>query len=113
MLFAHAQATPRLTILNRTRIDTFDQDDSGVTARGVNLDGGEALEIRCDYLVGCDGARSMVRGKIGAKLQGTAVVGRVQSTYLRAPRLAWSVAAQAGLGHLCAESAALWQRVRH
>ena len=87
VLFAHAQATPRLTILNRTRIDTFDQDDSGVIARGVNLDSGDALEIRCDYLVGCDGARSMVRHKIGANLQGTAVVGRVQSTYFRAPAL--------------------------
>ena len=87
VLFAHAQATPRLTILNRTRIDTFDQDDSGVIARGVNLDSGDALESRCDYLVGCDGARSMVRHKIGANLQGTAVVGRVQSTYFRAPAL--------------------------
>ena len=87
VLFAHAQATPRLTILNRTRIDEFDQDDTGVTARGVNLDSGDALEIRCDYLVGCDGARSMVRHKIGANLQGTAVVGRVQSTFFLAPAL--------------------------
>ncbi|MEO6625594.1 MAG: FAD-dependent oxidoreductase [Burkholderiaceae bacterium] len=87
VLFAHAQATPGLSILNRTRIDAFHQDDTAVTAQGVNLDSGEALQIRCDYLVGCDGARSMVRGRIGAKLQGTAVVGRVQSTYFRAPAL--------------------------
>ncbi len=87
VLFRHAQATTGLTILNRTRIDAFDQDDTGVTVQGVNLDSGAPLEIRCDYVVGCDGARSMVRGAIGAKLQGVAVVGRVQSTYFRAPAL--------------------------
>lgn len=87
VLFAHAQAMPGLRILNRMRIDDVAQDDSGATATGVNLDTGEAVQIRCDYLIGCDGGRSMVRGKIGATLQGTAVVGRVQSTYFRAPAL--------------------------
>ncbi|MGH8833171.1 MAG: FAD-dependent monooxygenase, partial [Polaromonas sp.] len=87
VLFAHAEAMPGLHILNRTRIDDFEQDDQGVTASGVNLDTGESVRVRCVYLVGCDGGRSNVRKKIGASLQGTAVVGRVQSTYFRAPAL--------------------------
>jgi len=87
VLFAHAEATPGLRILNRTRIDDFVQDADGATATGVHLDTGEALEIRCDYLVGCDGGKSGVRKKIGAKLSGTDVVGRVQSTWFRAPDL--------------------------
>lgn len=87
VLFAHAKVAPGLRILNRTRIDDFEQDDQGVTASGVNLDTGESVRVRCAYLVGCDGARSNVRKKIGASLQGTAVVGRVQSTYFRAPAL--------------------------
>lgn len=87
VLFAHAQATKGLRILNRTRIDSFEQDVDGVRARGVNLDTGEEIAVRCEYLIGCDGGRSGIRKAIGAKLSGTDVVGRVQSTYFRAPDL--------------------------
>ncbi len=87
VLFAHAEAMPGLRILNRTRIDDFEQDAGGVRASGVDLDTGESVDVHCDYLVGCDGGKSGVRKKIGAKLSGTDVVGRVQSTYFRAPDL--------------------------
>lgn len=87
ILFEHAQATRGLHILNRTRIDDLTQDEDGVHATGVHLDTEAAVQIRCDYLIGCDGGRSGVRKAIGAKLAGTDVVGRVQSTYFRAPDL--------------------------
>jgi 2-polyprenyl-6-methoxyphenol hydroxylase-like FAD-dependent oxidoreductase len=87
VLFAHAEATPGVRIVNRARIEDFTQDADGVSATGVDLDTGEALQVRADYLVGCDGGRSGVRKTIGAKLSGTDVVGRVQSTYFRAPDL--------------------------
>jgi len=87
VLFAHAASTPGLTILNRTRIDSFVQDEEGVSATGTDLDTGEAVQVRARYIVGCDGGRSEVRRAIGATLSGTDVVGRVQSTYFRAPEL--------------------------
>jgi 2-polyprenyl-6-methoxyphenol hydroxylase-like FAD-dependent oxidoreductase len=87
VLFAHAAATRGVTILHRTRIDALLQDDDGVRASGVDLDTGEALTVRCDYLIGCDGGKSGVRKQIGATLSGTDVVGRVQSTFFRAPDL--------------------------
>lgn len=87
LLFAHAEAQPGLRILSRTSVDDFEQDEHGVTATARNLDTGEILKLRCAYMVGCDGGRSPTRKKIGAKLEGTDVVGRVQSTYLRAPDL--------------------------
>ena len=87
ILFAHAEATPGLRILNRTRIDDFEQDNEGVRATGVDLDSGDTVRIRADYLIGCDGGRSAVRKQIGARLNGTDVVGRVQSTFFRAPSL--------------------------
>jgi hypothetical protein len=43
--------------------------------------------LTCRYLIGCDGARSLVRKAIGAELDGDAIVQRVQSTYIRAPEL--------------------------
>jgi 2-polyprenyl-6-methoxyphenol hydroxylase-like FAD-dependent oxidoreductase len=87
VLFAHAEATRGVTILSRTRIDGFTQDECGVTAKGIHLDTGEEVRIASQYLIGCDGGRSEVRRAIGSKLSGTDVVGRVQSTYLRAPDL--------------------------
>jgi 2-polyprenyl-6-methoxyphenol hydroxylase-like FAD-dependent oxidoreductase len=87
ILFAHAEKQPKLRILNRTRIDSFTQDVDGVRATGVNLGTGEAVQLRCEYLVGCDGGRSGIRKQIGARLSGTDVVGRVQSTFFRAPSL--------------------------
>ncbi len=87
VLFEKAEATRGVRIASRTRIDGYSQDDDGVRATGVDLDGGEPVRIRCEYLVGCDGGRSGVRKGIGATLSGTDVVGRVQSTYFRAPDL--------------------------
>jgi len=87
ILFEHVAALPQVKILNRTSIDDFTQDDEGVTAVGHHLDTGELVSIRCQYMVGCDGGRSNTRKKIGAKLEGVDVVGRVQSTYIRAPEL--------------------------
>lgn len=87
VLFAHAEATKGVRILNRTQIDDFEQDDAGVSAVATDLESGATQRIRCAYMIGCDGGRSMVRKKIGATLSGTDVVGRVQSTYFRAPAL--------------------------
>ena len=87
ILFAHAASRPGIRILNRTSVDDFTQDKLGVSAIAHSLDSGASINIRCDYMVGCDGGRSATRKKIGATLSGTDVVGRVQSTYLRAPDL--------------------------
>jgi 2-polyprenyl-6-methoxyphenol hydroxylase-like FAD-dependent oxidoreductase len=43
-------------------------------------------DISARYLIGCDGAHSEIRRKIGARLSGFAVID-VQSTYIRAPTL--------------------------
>jgi 2-polyprenyl-6-methoxyphenol hydroxylase-like FAD-dependent oxidoreductase len=87
VLFAHAERTPGIQILNRVCIDNYEQDEGAATATGTNLDTGEAIHFSCKFLIGCDGGRSGVRKSIGAKLSGTDVVGRVQSTYFRAPDL--------------------------
>ncbi len=87
ILFAHASATPGITILNRVRFENLAQDDHVVTAQVRHLDSGEHLTIIAPYLVGCDGGRSEVRRTIGVRLVGDPVVQRVQSSYIRAPQL--------------------------
>lgn len=87
ILFLHAEAQARIRILNRTALRDFEQDAQGVRAVAEHVDSGQRLNFDCDYLIGCDGGRSMVRKRIGAQLRGDAVVQRVQSTYIHAPDL--------------------------
>ena len=92
ILFAHAAAIPRLRILSRTRVVDFVQNETGVVATAENLDTGSVGEISAAYLIGCDGAHSEVRRKMGAKFSGDAVVMQTQSTYIRAPQLLGMIA---------------------
>jgi 2-polyprenyl-6-methoxyphenol hydroxylase-like FAD-dependent oxidoreductase len=87
VLFACAAATPRLCILNRTRVVDFEQYDKGVLAVAKELDSNETLEIFARYVIGCDGAHSEVRRTIGARLKGDATLIQVQSTDILAPDL--------------------------
>jgi 2-polyprenyl-6-methoxyphenol hydroxylase-like FAD-dependent oxidoreductase len=87
VLFSHVAAQPRVRILNRTEIVELVQHEEGVTAVARDLDSGKRTAIDCAYLVGCDGAGSMVRKAIGAEFVGTPVLQHAQSTYIRAPAL--------------------------
>lgn len=87
ILFGHARSREGITILNRVEFERLEQDEAGVTATGRDLDSGEEVRVAARYLVGCDGGRSEVRHQIGSRLQGDAVIQRVQSTHIRAPKL--------------------------
>lgn len=87
ILLEHAAAQPGVTLLNRTQLTRFAQEEGHVDAVVLDLDTQQERSIRARYLVGCDGGSSTVRKAIGAKLEGTPVIQRVQSTYIRAPQL--------------------------
>jgi 2-polyprenyl-6-methoxyphenol hydroxylase-like FAD-dependent oxidoreductase len=87
VLFAHAASIDGLKILNRTAFEDFEERNESIVATLRDLDTEATFQIEADYIVGCDGARSAVRKTIGAALQGTPVIQRVQSTYIRAPEL--------------------------
>ena len=74
-------------LLNEVQVLSFEQDEQGVTAQCRSLSDGSEFTVHAQYLVGADGGRSLVRKTIGASLHGTAVVSRVQSSFLRAPGL--------------------------
>lgn len=87
VLFAHVREQPGVHILNRTEVVEIAQSERGVTAIADDLDRGERISIECAYLVGCDGASSLVRKAIGAKYVGTSVLQHAQSWHIRAPAL--------------------------
>jgi 2-polyprenyl-6-methoxyphenol hydroxylase-like FAD-dependent oxidoreductase len=87
VLLAHAAEQARIRILHRTEITDLAQGEQGVTASVVDLDGGTRSTIECDYLVGCDGASSLVRKSIGSEFVGVPVLQYAQSFHVRAPQL--------------------------
>jgi 2-polyprenyl-6-methoxyphenol hydroxylase-like FAD-dependent oxidoreductase len=87
ILFEHAACQPRIRIINRTSVEDVRIEDTSAGATLRDLDTGAVSRASCRFLIGCDGARSVVRKAIGAELTGDAMVQRVQSTYIRAPDL--------------------------
>jgi 2-polyprenyl-6-methoxyphenol hydroxylase-like FAD-dependent oxidoreductase len=87
ILFEHAAAQPRIRIVNRTAVEDVVVEDACARVNLRDLDSGTVRPLSCRYLVGCDGARSVVRKAIGAELSGDAIIQRVQSTYISAPGL--------------------------
>lgn len=87
ILFEHAAAQRQIRIVNRTSAEQARIGDAFAEVTLRDLDTGSAKAMRCRYLIGCDGARSVVRKAIRASFEGDAVIQRVQSTYIRAPDL--------------------------
>lgn len=87
ILFDHAAQMHHLQIINRTSVEEYVQEDDQVVAMARNIDSGETTRITCQFLIGCDGGKSKTRLAIGAKLEGDAIIQRVQSTYIKAPEL--------------------------
>jgi 2-polyprenyl-6-methoxyphenol hydroxylase-like FAD-dependent oxidoreductase len=87
VLFAHAAATPRLRLLSHTRVTEFEQHEDGVLAFAEQGGSHEPLAVFARHLVGCDGAHSGVRRRLGIRLSGDAAVIEVQSTDILAPDL--------------------------
>jgi 2-polyprenyl-6-methoxyphenol hydroxylase-like FAD-dependent oxidoreductase len=70
--FAAAQKSVRLRY--RTRLVSFTQDAGRVIAAVEDADTGAREEIRPRYIVGCDGARSLVRETLGIRMLGNPVL---------------------------------------
>ncbi|UGV28137.1 FAD-dependent oxidoreductase [Rhodopseudomonas boonkerdii] len=87
VLFAHAAAHPKISILSRTEMVHFEQDTAGVSVDIRDLDTQRSAFVRAKFLIGCDGGRSLTRKLIGSSFVGTPVIQRVQSTLIDAPEL--------------------------
>jgi 2-polyprenyl-6-methoxyphenol hydroxylase-like FAD-dependent oxidoreductase len=82
ILLARAQRTANIEVRQGVELIGLQQDDQGVTAR-MRDSSGEISEVRCRYLVGCDGGGSTVRKELGIQLQGDAGIGTIFNIFFR------------------------------
>jgi len=69
LLKSIAEGLPSVTVRYGCRLESFTQDQTGVTAR-VKRANGTGGAIGASYMVGCDGGGSTVRKQLGIKLRG-------------------------------------------
>ena len=90
VLRRHAEALPGVTIRYGTRMTAFRQAADRVEVVVESQQTGEQ-RIACDYLIGADGARSLVRQALGIRYAGESgtlrdfVGGRMYAVYARIP----------------------------
>ena len=87
ILRAFAASQNNVTLRYRTRLVAFTQNADLVTAIVENAETGAREEILARYIVGCDGARSLVRETLGIAMQGNPVLTYTTNVIFRCPHL--------------------------
>ncbi len=73
VLRVKAVSLPSVSVSFNTALQSFTEDDDGITATVVDSAARVSSQVRSRYLVGADGARSLVRKLIGVQLVGGGV----------------------------------------
>jgi len=87
ILRAFAASQKNVALRYRTRLVSFTQNADLVTAVVENAETGAREEILARYIVGCDGARSLVRETFGIAMQGNPVLTYTTNVIFRCPHL--------------------------
>ena len=95
ILHRRARETPEIDFREGCRFEGFepiaptggDPGSEGLVATVTNAESGKSRQIRTRYLVGAEGARSIVRRGMGASFEGNPSVARSLSSFIRCPRL--------------------------
>jgi 2-polyprenyl-6-methoxyphenol hydroxylase-like FAD-dependent oxidoreductase len=112
ILRAFAQSHPGVQLRHRTRLESFEDTGAGVSAEIVDLETGKREHVEADYLVGCDGATSEIRGKLGIGLQGQGTLGHPVHLFFRAPDFLNRVGKAEGTFFLAIDRGGLWANIR-
>lgn len=85
-LKAQLDASPLIDVRFGWAFESLWQEDAGVVANVVSTDTGAKTEIRCDYLIGCDGGGSRVRDAIGIMVEGDHAIAEFYMIHFRCAR---------------------------
>ena len=106
-----AAGFPSVTLRDFCRLDSFTQSPDGVTAEVTDTRTGTTGTIGARYLVGCDGAASLVRRSLGIALDGVDL-GRAINMFFRAPDLLAQCGKLPGTFFILADRCGVWGNLR-
>jgi 2-polyprenyl-6-methoxyphenol hydroxylase-like FAD-dependent oxidoreductase len=88
ILAARVARLDNVDVRYETSLEDFAGDFEGVTATLSHAPTGAASKVRARYLVGCDGANSIVREALGIRLVGEGAIANSVNIFFRSPELA-------------------------
>jgi 2-polyprenyl-6-methoxyphenol hydroxylase-like FAD-dependent oxidoreductase len=112
ILRGFAQSAPSVRLRHRTRLEAFEDTGAEVVADIVDLETGARERVSADYLVGCDGATSTIRGALNIGLAGQGVLGYPLHLFFRVPDLLKRCGKEPGTFFLAIDRGGLWANVR-
>jgi 2-polyprenyl-6-methoxyphenol hydroxylase-like FAD-dependent oxidoreductase len=86
LLKSIAETIPAITVKFGHAFESFTEGPEGVTAQ-IQKTNGERIQIRAQYLVGCDGASSTVRKQLGFKMEGKPSIREMRQALFHCPEL--------------------------
>lgn len=112
ILQRRARSFAHVRLRYRHELQSFEQSDTSVAATVIDHASGERRRINAQYLVGCDGAGSMVRGALGIGLTGEGTIGSPVHMFFRAPKLLEICGKQPGTFFLPVDRGGMWGNIR-
>jgi 2-polyprenyl-6-methoxyphenol hydroxylase-like FAD-dependent oxidoreductase len=106
-----ARSFAHVKLCYRTQLESFTASERGVLAETVDLATGARKQIEARYLVGCDGASSMVRDALGIALDGK-TLGHPVHLYFRAPGLLQACGRKPATFFVTVDRGGVWSNVR-
>jgi 2-polyprenyl-6-methoxyphenol hydroxylase-like FAD-dependent oxidoreductase len=88
LLRREVAAVPQIATRYGWRLDSFEENEAGVIAQIIDATTGRHEQVEAEYLVGCDGAASIVRTGLGIAMSGRGTLGDAVGLYFRAAALA-------------------------
>jgi 2-polyprenyl-6-methoxyphenol hydroxylase-like FAD-dependent oxidoreductase len=107
-----AQSAPTVRLRHCVRLERFEDLGDHVAAELVDLQSGACERVVADYLVGCDGATSAIRGALGIGLNGHGVLGHPLHLFFRAPGLLEQCGKAPGTFFLAIDRDGMWANIR-
>lgn len=107
-----ARSFPKVRLRYRSRLEVIDERPDCVIASLRDLETGAAEQIAAEYLVGCDGAGSTVRGACGIGLTGQGLLGHAVNMFFRAPGLLDACRKAPGTFFILVDGGGVWGNIR-
>lgn len=85
ILLDHAKSLPDLDLRHGHRFNSFEDRGDHVVVEAENVATGEKIQLRSEYLVGCDGGGSSIRKALGARFGGRGPWRANVSYFFRSP----------------------------